>query len=184
MNPALESVFNDAESRYLSAEELNIVGSYVQSIPSRLEVYRFLRDQEVNIVQAVVDQVQKQFPESALKRIERSTKNAILSLRACATGMLLNDEGYIRERVQWVKQTQINNDLAEIDRVFYDLLEKQLQQTLGTAKMAIVQPAFNQIRAELVSAGGQAPSSAPSPVAAAPVATAAIEDELNLESLF
>jgi hypothetical protein len=72
MHPSLESIFNDAETRYLNAKELDVVGDYVHSIPSRLEVYRFLRDEEVNILQPVVDQLQQKFPNSDAKRIERS----------------------------------------------------------------------------------------------------------------
>ncbi|MFZ9737070.1 MAG: hypothetical protein ACO3EZ_03575 [Prochlorotrichaceae cyanobacterium] len=179
MHPSLESIFNDAETRYLNAKELDVVGDYVHSIPSRLEVYRFLRDEEVNILQPVVDQLQQKFPSSDAKRIERSTKNGILSLRACAMGMLLNDQDYIQERVQWIKQTQRNNALEDIDKVLYVLLEAQLRKTLGSSKMSVLQEAFQQIHAALTEDENGA---SPVGTGAAPVPEP--EDELNLESLF
>jgi len=178
MHPTLESVFNDAESRYLNTNELNIVGGYVESIPDRLEVYRILRDEEVNILQPVVDQLQQQFPASEAKRLERSTKNGILSLRTCAMGMLLNDQAYVQERIQWIKQTQKNNSLEDIDKVFYPLLEQQLNKTLGNLKMKLLQETFHQVRSFLLAEGSSLASVSPSPADSEPV------DELNLESLF
>ena len=174
MHPSIESVFNEAENRYLNSEELGVVSEYVQSIPNRLEIYRLLRDQEVNILQPVVDNVQKQFPSSETKRVERTTKNGILALRACAMAMLLNDETYVQERVQWLRQTQKNNALEDIDRLFYEELEKQLQQTLGGAGMKLIQGVFDQIRSALM--GEESP----------PPANVLVEeeDELNLSSLF
>lgn len=180
MHPTLESVFNEAESRYLNANELNIVGGYVESIPDRLEVYRILRDGEVEILQPVVDQLQQKFPASEAKRIERSTKNGILSLRACAMGMLLNDQGYVQERVQWIKQTQQNNGLQEIDQVFYPLLEQQLTKTLGNLKMKLLQETFQQVQSALLSDGSSSPFLSSNPSLAVPEPV----DELNLESLF
>jgi hypothetical protein len=182
MHPTLESVFNDAESRYLNANELNIVGNYVESIPDRLDVYRILRDEEVNILQPVVDQLQKKFPTADAKRLERGIKNGILSLRACAMGMLLNDQGYVQERIQWIKQTQKNNGLEDIDAVFYPLLEQQLNQTLGNLKMKLLQETFQQVRSALLSDGNSSPSASPSP-SPSPVVPEPV-DELNLESLF
>jgi|GEM_PF-258977 Phycobilisome protein len=182
MHPALESVFNEAESRYLNANELNIVGGYVESIPDRLEIYRILRDEEVNILQPVVDQLQQKFPASEAKRLERSTKNGILSLRTCAMGMLLNDQGYVQERIQWIKQTQKNNSLEDIDQVFYPLLEQQLNKTLGNLKMKLLQDIFQQVQSALLSdessSSSSSVNSSSSPAAPDPV------DELNLESLF
>jgi len=174
MHPSIESVFNEAESRYLNTEELGIVSEYVQSIPHRLEIYRLLRDEEVNILQPVVDKVQKQFSASDSKRIERTTKNGILALRACAMAMLLNDENYVQERVQWLRQTQKNNSLEDIDRLFYVELEKQLQEMLGLARMGLLQSVFDQVRSALT----EAPNKSEVAVVSEP------EDELNLASFF
>ena len=179
MNPSIESVFNQAESRYLQEQELSVVGDYVQSIPSRLEVYRVVRDKEVDILQAVADQLQGKFSDSDVKRIERSIKNAILALRACAMGMLLNDENYVQERIQWLLQTQKNNNLQEIDKILYPLLDKQLETTLGASKMGLLKDKLDRLRTVLTQdAPVGVPSQAAAPTKAEPV------DELNLESLF
>ena len=129
-------------------------------------------------MQPVVDQLQQQFPASEAKRLERSTKNGILSLRTCAMGMLLNDQAYVQERIQWIKQTQKNNSLEDIDKVFYPFLEQQLNKTLGNLKMKLLQETFDQVRSFLLAEGSSLASVSPSPADSEPV------DELNLESLF
>jgi len=177
MHPSIEAVFNEAETRYLNTEELGIVSEYVQSIPHRLDIYRLLRDEEVNILQPVVDKVQKQFSASESKRIERTTKNGILALRACAMAMLLNDENYVQERVQWLRQTQKNNSLEDIDRLFYGELEQQLKEVLGTDRMGLLDSVFNEVRSALTGT----PNTSEIAAVSEPSAPA---DELNLASFF
>ncbi|MEY2976511.1 MAG: hypothetical protein RLZZ435_648 [Cyanobacteriota bacterium] len=94
-------------------------------------------------------------------------------------GMLLNDQDYIQERVQWIKQTQKNNALEDIDKVLYVLLEAELRKALGSNKMTLLQEAFQQIHAALTEDQNGA---SPVRVGAAPIPEP--EDELNLESLF
>jgi hypothetical protein len=97
-------------------------------------------------------------------------------------GMLLNDQGYVQERIQWIKQTQKNNSLEDIDQVFYPLLEQQLNKTLGNLKMKLLQDIFQQVQSALLSdessSSSSSVNSSSSPAAPDPV------DELNLESLF
>jgi len=88
--------------------------------------------------------------------------------------MLLNDENYVQERVQWLRQTQKNNSLEDIDRLFYVELEKQLQEMLGIARMGLLQSVFDQVRSALT----EAPNKSEVAVVSEP------EDELNLASFF
>ena len=183
MHPSIESIFNEAETRYLNSDELGLVSQYIDSIPQRLDLYRSLREQEVKLLQPVVDHVQKQLPQEDLKRIERATKNGILALRSCAMAMLLNDEGYIQERVEWLHKSQQNNNLQAIDRFFYSYLEQQLQSTLGNQAMALLSPPFQHVKKAVID--GVAPSatasSDPNP---ASNSLDLNDDELDLSSLF
>jgi Phycobilisome protein len=141
MHPQIDALFDEAESRYLKPEELGLINQFVESLPERLEAYRVLRDQEVAIMQPVADQLQAKFPQESTSNLERSIKNALLLMRYCAMGMLVNDEILVRQRLlSWLEQTaQIYNTQA-IDAALYQLLNQRLSQTLTSKQMSFLSP--------------------------------------------
>lgn len=141
MHEQLESVFDEAENRYLKPEELSVISQYVDTLPDRLDTYRNLRDKELDIMQRVADQLTAEFPQESVETLERSIRNALLVLRYCAMGMLLNDEGFVKERIQgWLSQTiQVYNTQA-IDTALYRLLRQSLHKTFSAAQMSLLEP--------------------------------------------
>ncbi|MBW4519597.1 MAG: hypothetical protein KME16_07840 [Scytolyngbya sp. HA4215-MV1] len=141
MHPQIDALFDEAESRYLKPDELGLINQFVESLPERLEAYRVLRDQEVEIMQLVVDQLEAQFPHESSSNLERSIKNALLVMRYCGMGMLVNDETLIKQRLlSWLCQTiQIYNTQA-IDAALYQLLNQRLSQTLTPRQMSFLSP--------------------------------------------
>lgn len=141
MNSNIETLLDAAEDRYLKPEELTALGQYVTSLSDRLAVYRTLRDQEVQIMQPVVDQLQTQYAQEPTEKLERCIKNALLVLRYCAMAMLLDDENFVRDRISgWLTEvTQVYNTQA-IDQQLYRLLEAKLAQTLSAAQVALLKP--------------------------------------------
>jgi hypothetical protein len=141
MHPEIDSLFNEAESRYLKSEELSIISQFVDSLPERLEAYRSLRDQELDIMQQVADQLQAQMPQEKVEDLERCIKNALLMLRYCAMGMLLNDENLIKERfLSWLSQTAQIYNTQSIDQVLYQLLNHQVSRTLNPKHVNLLNP--------------------------------------------
>jgi hypothetical protein len=141
MHPQLETIFDEAENRYLKPEELSLLGEYVDSLPERLEAYRNLRDRELKIMQSVADQLQLELPQQKIEMLERSIKNALLLLRYCAMGMLLNDETFIKERLLgWLSQTIQVYDTRSIDAVLYRLLNQRLKQALNPRHLTLLSP--------------------------------------------
>ncbi|MBD2070701.1 hypothetical protein H6F93_24840 [Leptolyngbya sp. FACHB-671] len=141
MHPQLEAIFDEAENRYLKPEELNLLGEYVDSLPERLEAYRNLRDRELKIMQSVADQLQLELPQQKVEMLERSIKNALLLLRYCAMGMLLNDETFVKERLLgWLSQTIQVYDTRSIDAVLYRLLNQRLKQALNPRHLTLLSP--------------------------------------------
>jgi hypothetical protein len=139
MHPQLETIFDEAENRYLKPEELNLLGEYVDSLPERLEAYRSLRDRELKIMQSVADQLQLELPQENVEMLERSIKNALLMLRYCAMGMLLNDEAFVQERLLgWLSQTVQVYDTRSVDAVLYRLLNQRLKQALNPRHLALL----------------------------------------------
>lgn len=152
MHPHLETIFDDAENRYLKPEELRCVTQYVESLPMRLETYRTLRDQELEIMQWVADQLQAQLPQEKQENLERSIKNALLMLRYCGMGMLLNDEAFVEKHfVNWVSQSIKVYNSEKIDLLLYRLLNQHLKQVLGANQMSILSPMLTRVQSSLLS---------------------------------
>jgi hypothetical protein len=141
MHPQIESVFDEAERRYLKPEELGVIGQYVDSLPIRLELYRHLRDNELTLMQQVADQLEAEVSNQPQALIERSIKNAILILRYSALGMLLNDETLVKERLlSWLQETAQAYPSQAVDAVLYRLLNQQLKQNLSPQQMNLLTP--------------------------------------------
>lgn len=141
MHPQIEALFNEAENRYLKPEELNVINQYVKSLPGRMDAYRALRDCELTVMQAVADQLQVALPQEKIENLERCIKNALLVLRYCAMGMLLNDDAFAQERiVNWLSETANVYNTRQIDLTLYRLLNQKLSQALNPSHMALLSP--------------------------------------------
>jgi hypothetical protein len=141
MHPQIEALFDEAENRYLKPEELTQISQYVDSLPARLDAYRALRDRELEIMQQVADQLQAAMPQEAIENLERSIKNALLTLRYCAMGMLLNNDSFVKERLlNWLSSTVGVFNTRTIDVALYRLLNQQLAQSLNPAHMTLLVP--------------------------------------------
>lgn len=141
MHPQIEALFDEAESRYLKPEELAVLSQYVDSLPARLTTYRALRDRELDVMQQVADQLQLELPQEKTEHLERALKDALLTLRYCAMGMLLNDEKFVKERLMsWLSGTMSLYNSQTINTVLYRLLHQRLTEVLGTQAMSFLTP--------------------------------------------
>ncbi|MBD2460986.1 hypothetical protein H6G89_08010 [Oscillatoria sp. FACHB-1407] len=151
MHPQIESIFDEAENRYLKPEELSTLGQYVDSLPERLETYRIIRDRELDIMQAVADQLQIELPNEKVEVLERSIKNALLTLRYCAMGMLLNDEALVKERlISWLSQTIKVYNTQVVDSTLHRLLNQQLSQVLTPKQVMLINTTLNSAQDALL----------------------------------
>lgn len=140
MPPHLATLFDEAEHRYLKPEELKRMSQYVGSLPERIVIYRTLRDRELEVMQAVANQLQIALPQAGQVELERSLRQAMLMLRHCAMAMLLNDETIIQEHVNWVRPTaQIFNTLS-LDILLCRLLHQQLAQLFSSQQLDYLTP--------------------------------------------
>jgi len=140
MHPKLEAIFKEAENRYLKPEELKIISQYVESLPSRLETYQQLRDKELEIMQAVASQLEAQLPKEKTSDLERSLKNAMLMLRYCGMAMLLNDESFVKERLQgWLDGIVETYNTSQIETKLYRLLWQQLSQAMSKEQLSLLE---------------------------------------------
>lgn len=160
MQSQLEAIFDEAETRYLKPEELTVLSQFVDSLPERVEAYRTIRDQEIQLLQQVADRLEAEFPQEKTEVLERSLKHGILTLRYCALGMLLNDESLVQKRlIDWLNQMVEVYNTRAIDTALYRLLEQGLNQTLSQKQLALLKP-FLSLTANAL-AGSQAKQAEP-----------------------
>lgn len=159
MNSQIEKLFENAESRYLKPEELDILNHYVSSLPERLEVYRRLRDEEISIMQHVADQLQAAFPQEKQETLERCLKNALLVMRYCAMSMLLDDESFVQERLlDWLSQTLAVYNSQAVDATLYRLLNQAISQAFTPAQINLIKPSLSLAQRALLSSPATATS--------------------------
>lgn len=153
MHPQIETIFDEAEHRYLKAEELGVINQYVSSLPERLETYRILRDRELEIMQQVADQLEVSLPQETVENLERSLKNALLLLRYSAMGMLFNDEAFVQERlVDWLTKTMSFHNTRTIDTALFRLLNQRLMQALTAKQINLVGPYIAKVQTAILQA--------------------------------
>jgi len=141
MHPQLEAIFDDAESRYLKQDELQVLGQYVDSLPIRLNAYRTLRDRELEVMQPVADQLQAQLPNEKIENLERAIKTAMLTLRYCAMGLLLNDQSFAQDRlISWLGGTMRLYNIQSINTMLYRLVHQHLSQVLSPQELNLLTP--------------------------------------------
>jgi hypothetical protein len=144
----LDGIFDEAENRYLKPEELRDMKQYVVSLPARMTTYRTVRDQEATIVQTVVDELQMEMPDVEMMSLERSVKNAMLSLRYCAIAMLTNNERLIHTQfLPWLRESVQLHETAAIDTPLFRLLKQQLRLVLNAQQMALFEPFLTLVEA-------------------------------------
>jgi len=157
MHPQIAAIFDEAENRYLKADELTVLNQYIDSLPQRLETYQILRDRELEILQPVADQLQSQLPQAKANDLERSLKNVLLALRYCAMAMLLNDETFMQERLRsWLSQKAQMHNTQTIDAALYGLLDQQLAQFLSPAQLEFLHPFLQLAKSYMLNASAVA----------------------------
>jgi hypothetical protein len=143
----LDALFESPDKRYLDTNDLSVLSQYVSSIPERVSVYRTVRDQEVTIMQAVADTLQQQTnqPEAL---VERSIRNGLMVLRYVAMAMLLDDQGFIEERLRgWLPEIVKAYETQTIDRQLFQLLEQKLATVLTQPQLHLIKPMLAQAQA-------------------------------------
>jgi len=151
MTPKIQELISQAQDRYLASDELGLMESYVSSLPDRLKLYKQIRDREINILQAVADQVQTELPSVTDEEFETGIKNLILVMRYSSMAMLLNDENFLKQRLlNWLEGIMSMRDMRRLNETLYKLLNQGLRQQLNPAQLALIQPLITAAQVTLI----------------------------------
>jgi len=150
VNTETKNLVYEAESRYLTPEEINRFEADVQSMPIRLSLYKLLRDQEIKIMQPVADQIEVAMPKVDQKVLEIGIKNLILVMRYSAMAILTNNPTLLKTRLlDWLEQVSLGYDLQELNAALFKLLNQSLKKELTTEQLSLLQPLINSAQVTL-----------------------------------
>lgn len=148
MNSKLEALFNEPEKRYLNSEELSALSQYVSSVPERLNVYRQLRDKEVQLLQPIVDAAQQQLPDVAEAVLERSVQNMMLIVRYAAMAMLVDDLDFMDRRLRgWLPEMVKAFGTQAVNQTLFELLNQKLAQSFSPQQLNLLKPNLDRAQA-------------------------------------
>jgi hypothetical protein len=151
MNIQIDELIERAQESYLEAEDLEALQEYVQSLPKRMELYKLLRDREVDIMQAVADRAEGELPKTPEEDLERGIKNLILVFRYCAMGMLLSNEEFIKGRLlKWLEQIVSQFDMRSLNEALYKSLNYVLKEELSDEQLSLMQPLITSAQVTLI----------------------------------
>ena len=151
MIPKIQELINQAQDRYLATDETGLIDGYVSSLPDRLKLYKLVRDREIDILQAVADQVPAELPSVTDEELEVGIKNLILVLRYCSMAMLLNDENFLKERLlNWLEGIMSMRDMRRLNETLYKLLNQVLRQQFSPTQLTLLQPLITAAQVTLI----------------------------------
>jgi hypothetical protein len=151
MMPKIQELINQAQDRYLASDELGQMESYISSLPDRLKLYKQIRDREIDILQAVADQVSSELPTVTDEELESGIKNLILVLRYSSMAMLLNDEDFLKQRLlNWLEGIMSMRDMRRLNETLYKLLNQGMRQQFSQAQLTLIQPLITAAQVTLI----------------------------------
>lgn len=151
MHPEIEVLLDQAENRFLKAEELIAFKRQAASLAQRLKIYEFLREKEVSIFQPIANKLQEAFPDEKQETLERSLKHWLLVLRYCAMAMLLNDRAFLEQRLlDWLSGLVEAHQTQKIELTIFNLLQTRIEEILSEQARAILQPFLDQAQSILI----------------------------------
>jgi hypothetical protein len=151
MMPKIQELINQAQDRYLASDELGLMENYISSLPDRLKLYKLIRDREIDILQAVANQVPTELPNVTDEELESGIKNLILVLRYSSMAMLLNDENFLKQRLlNWLEGIMSMRDMRRLNEALYKLLNQGLKKQFSPTQLLLIQPFITAAQVTLI----------------------------------
>ncbi|EAZ90515.1 globin family protein [Crocosphaera chwakensis] len=156
MQKDFETLFYEAEDDYLSSSDLATLKNSANTLKDRLEIYRYLRDQEIPIFQLVADNLVETFPDENNQRLEKGLKHWMAVMRYAAMAMLLNNPDYFRHRIlEWLTDIVQAQDMVTIETHIFENLKQGLEERLASEQMQLLNPFLEQAKITLLETKSQ-----------------------------
>ena len=151
MNQEIKSLLYKAEADYLQHQDLELFQKYIKSLKTRMAVYKFLRDSELQIFQPIADEMVSTFPDEEQPKVYQAIKNWVSVMRCCGMAMLLNDSVYLKDRLlDWLAPQVQAYQMQSLDRALFSMLRTELEKSLVGEQFALLEPFLKQAKQTLL----------------------------------
>jgi Phycobilisome protein len=141
----LARLSTEADGRYATAEELQFLKDYFQSLNHRMSAYKKLQASEKDIIRQVEAQMQSIDP-SLYRRgsqdlTEKCRGDGVRVLRHSAAALLINDTERLRDRLLlWLQSILGAVHSRNSSTVTYDVMKKVIKQYLTAEEVSLFFP--------------------------------------------
>lgn len=145
MYPTLLELIHQAESQYLQPEEIENLKTETSTLKQRMNLYKSLRDQEINIFQDVANQLVEKYTEDKIPLIQSSIHQWITISRYCAMAMLLNNQEFLERRLlEWLTDIVEAHQASSISDSLHTLLLNKLRKLFAEKDLVYIKPFLAQ----------------------------------------
>ncbi|TVQ48027.1 MAG: phycobilisome protein [Gloeocapsa sp. DLM2.Bin57] len=153
MYAELRELLYDAEEHYLKSEEIDKLRQNVESLKERLAIYKELRNREIDIFQAIANQLEKELDPTEVQQLPELIVHWAKIVRYVAMGMLLNSNEFIQRRIlEWITPVRQAHNRVSLDEQVYKLLYSELKNLLPEQQWQIWQPFIVQVEQTMLRA--------------------------------
>lgn len=147
----LARLSTEADGRYATAEELQFLKDYFQSLNHRMSAYKKLQASEKEIIRQVEAQMQSidpsLFRRGAQDVTEKCRGDIVQVLRHSAAALLINDTERLRDRLLlWLQNILGAVQVRNTATVTYDVMKKVLKQYLTAEEASLFFPILDMNR--------------------------------------
>jgi hypothetical protein len=141
MYTELRELLYDAEDHYLQSGEIEKLRENVGSLKEKLAIYKDLRNQEIDVFQAIANELEKKLSPTEIDQLPELIVNWATILRYVAMGMLLNSNEFIHRRIlEWINPVIQAHNRVSLDNQVYKLLCLSLKDKLEAKQWQTLQP--------------------------------------------
>lgn len=152
MQTDFEDFFHRSEHHYLQKSEILLFRQHIEILRQRLATYEALRNKEIEIFQAVADQLEVDYPTESSQQLGKALKHWICVMRYCAMAMLLNNPEFLQHRLlEWLTDIVKVHQMQAIEQTLYDILHAQLTSVLPPRQNELIKPFLQQAQQTLFS---------------------------------
>lgn len=141
MYTELRELLYDAEDHYLQSGEIEKLRENVGSLKEKLAIYKNLRNQEIDVFQAIANELEKKLSPTEIEQLPELIVHWATILRYVAMGMLLNSNEFIHRRIlEWINPVIQAHNRVSLDNQVYKLLCLSLKDKLEAKQWQTLQP--------------------------------------------
>ena len=152
MNTKIQELHKKAELTYLEDQELERINHYLlYSLSKRVEIYKLISSQEIDIFQPIANQINTIFTEEEPEKIELALKYWISILRHWCMALIIEEPNYLNDHIlEWLVPQIKGYQISILSNKIFSLLQKSLSKKLSSVQYSLIKPYIQETEKNLV----------------------------------